>query len=186
MQAKNPQIKKFKDLYNNDIVSNLKKELNLQNIHMVPKITKIVLSMGVGESVQNSKFIEKAAKDLSAISCQRAVVTKAKRSIASFKVREGMSIGCKVTLRKERMYEFMERLVYVVLPRIKDFKGFSTRSFDSKGNFNFGIHEHTIFPEIDYDNVDHTQGMNISIVTTAIKDCDAKALLKCFYMPFFN
>lgn len=180
------EIKKFKELYNSDILFTLKKELNMKNIHQVPKITKIVLSMGVGEAVQSSKFMEKAIKDLSIISCQKAMVTKAKRSIASFKLREDMSIGCKVTLRKDRMYEFMERLVYVVLPRIKDFKGFSKKSFDSNGNFNFGINEHTIFPEIDYDNVEHVQGMNISIVTTASNDIDAKALLKSFYMPFFN
>jgi large subunit ribosomal protein L5 len=152
----------------------------------VPRLEKIVVNMGVGEAVQDSKKAEAAAADLTAITGQHPVVTKAKRSIATFKLREGMPIGCKVTLRRERMYEFLDRLITVALPRVRDFRGISGRSFDGRGNFALGLKEQLVFPEIDYDRVDATRGMDVVIVTTARTDAEAKALLKAFDMPFAN
>jgi large subunit ribosomal protein L5 len=152
----------------------------------VPRLEKIVVNMGVGEAVQDSKKAEAAAADLTAITGQHPVITKAKRSIATFKLREGMPIGCKVTLRRERMYEFLDRLITVALPRVRDFRGISGRSFDGRGNFALGLKEQLVFPEIDYDRVDATRGMDVVIVTTARSDAEAKALLKAFDMPFAN
>jgi large subunit ribosomal protein L5 len=152
----------------------------------VPRLEKIVVNMGVGEAVQDSKKAEAAAADLTAITGQHPVITKAKRSIATFKLREGMPIGCKVTLRRERMYEFLDRLITVALPRVRDFRGISGRSFDGRGNFALGLKEQLVFPEIDYDRVDATRGMDVVIVTTARTDAEAKALLKAFDMPFAN
>jgi len=152
----------------------------------VPRLEKIVVNMGVGEAVQDSKKAEAAAADLTAITGQHPVITKAKRSIATFKLRQGMPIGCKVTLRRERMYEFLDRLITVALPRVRDFRGISGRSFDGRGNFALGLKEQLVFPEIDYDRVDATRGMDVVVVTTAKTDAEAKALLKAFDMPFAN
>jgi large subunit ribosomal protein L5 len=164
----------------------LMQEFGYKNPMQVPRLEKIVVNMGVGEAVQDSKKAEAAAADLTAITGQHPVVTKAKRSIATFKLREGMPIGCKVTLRRERMYEFLDRLITVALPRVRDFRGISGRSFDGRGNFALGLKEQLVFPEIDYDRVDATRGMDVVIVTTAKTDVEAKALLKAFDMPFAN
>jgi large subunit ribosomal protein L5 len=164
----------------------LMQEFGYNNPMQVPRLEKIVVNMGVGEAVQDSKKAEAAAADLTAITGQHPVITKAKRSIATFKLREGMPIGCKVTLRRERMYEFLDRLITVALPRVRDFRGISGRSFDGRGNFALGLKEQLVFPEIDYDRVDATRGMDVVIVTTARTDAEAKALLKAFDMPFAN
>ena len=164
----------------------LMQEFGYKNPMQVPRLEKIVVNMGVGEAVQDSKKAEAAAADLTAITGQHPVITKAKRSIATFKLREGMPIGCKVTLRRERMYEFLDRLVTVALPRVRDFRGIPGRSFDGRGNFALGLKEQLVFPEIDYDLVDATRGMDVVIVTTANTDAEAKALLKAFDMPFAN
>jgi large subunit ribosomal protein L5 len=164
----------------------LMQEFGYENPMQVPRLEKIVVNMGVGEAVQDSKKAEAAAADLTAITGQHPVITKAKRSIATFKLREGMPIGCKVTLRRERMYEFLDRLITVALPRVRDFRGISGRSFDGRGNFALGLKEQLVFPEIDYDRVDATRGMDVVIVTTARTDAEAKALLKAFDMPFAN
>lgn len=175
---------RFAELYKSQIKDNLKKEFNYPNIHQIPKVEKIVLNMGVGEAVADSKVIDNAVRDLSLIAGQKAVATKAKKSIATYKLRDGMSIGCKVTLRGEKMYDFLERLVYIALPRMGDFTGFTKKSFDRKGNFNFGVKEHIIFPEIDYDKTDKIRGLNITIVTSASNDNEAKSLLEGFNLPF--
>lgn len=164
----------------------LMQEFGYKNPMQVPRLAKIVVNMGVGEAVQDSKKAEAAAADLTAITGQHPVITKAKRSIATFKLRQGMPIGCKVTLRRERMYEFLDRLITVALPRVRDFRGISGRSFDGRGNFALGLKEQLVFPEIDYDRVDATRGMDVVIVTTAKTDAEAKALLKAFDMPFAN
>lgn len=164
----------------------LMQEFGYKNPMQVPRLEKIVVNMGVGEAVQDSKKAEAAAADLTAITGQHPVVTKAKRSIATFKLRQGMPIGCKVTLRRERMYEFLDRLITVALPRVRDFRGIPGRSFDGRGNFALGLKEQLVFPEIDYDRVDATRGMDVVIVTTAKTDVEAKALLKAFDMPFAN
>ncbi len=164
----------------------LMQEFGYQNPMQVPRLEKIVVNMGVGEAVQDSKKAEAAAADLTAITGQHPVVTKAKRSIATFKLRQGMPIGCKVTLRRARMYEFLDRLITVALPRVRDFRGIPGRSFDGRGNFALGLKEQLVFPEIDYDRVDATRGMDVVIVTTAKTDAEAKALLKAFDMPFAN
>ena len=164
----------------------LMQEFGYKNPMQVPRLEKIVVNMGVGEAVQDSKKVEAAANDLAAITGQHPVITKAKRSIATFKLRQGMPIGCKVTLRRERMYEFLDRLITVALPRVRDFRGISGRSFDGRGNFALGLREQLVFPEIDYDRVDATRGMNVVVVTTAKTDAEAKALLRGFDMPFAN
>jgi large subunit ribosomal protein L5 len=164
----------------------LMQEFGYTNPMQVPRLEKIVVNMGVGEAVQDSKKAEAAAADLTAITGQHPVITKAKRSIATFKLRQGMPIGCKVTLRRERMYEFLDRLITVALPRVRDFRGISGRSFDGRGNFALGLKEQLVFPEIDYDRLDATRGMDVVIVTTAKTDAEAKALLKAFDMPFAN
>ncbi len=162
----------------------LVEELKLSNIHEVPKLEKIVVNMGVGEGVQDAKKVHAAAADLTLIAGQKPVITRAKRSIAAFKLREGMPVGCMVTLRRDRMYEFLDRLITIALPRVRDFRGVSTKSFDGRGNFALGLKEQLVFPEIDYDKLDEIRGMNIVICTTARNDRDAKALLAGFDMPF--
>ena len=164
----------------------LMQEFGYKNPMQVPRLEKIVVNMGVGEAVQDGKKAEAAAADLTAITGQHPVITKAKRSIATFKLRQGMPIGCKVTLRRERMYEFLDRLITVALPRVRDFRGIPGKSFDGRGNFALGLKEQLVFPEIDYDRVDATRGMDVVIVTTARTDAEAKALLKAFDMPFAN
>ena len=174
------------ELYETTVRPALMQEFGYKNPMQVPRIEKIVVNMGVGEAVQDSKKVEAAANDLTAITGQHPVITKAKRSIATFKLREGMPIGCKVTLRRERMYEFLDRVITVALPRVRDFRGVSGRSFDGRGNFALGLKEQLVFPEIDYDRVDATRGMDVVVVTTAKTDAEAKALLKGFDMPFAN
>jgi large subunit ribosomal protein L5 len=164
----------------------LMQEFGYKNLLEVPRLEKIVVNMGVGEAVQDSKKIDAAVGDLAAITGQRPVVTHAKQSIATFKLRKGMAIGCKVTLRRQRMYEFLDRLVTVALPRVRDFRGISGKSFDGRGNFALGLKEQIVFPEIDYDRVDAVRGMNVVVVTTAKSDAEAKALLKGFDMPFVS
>ena len=174
----------FKDLYNNEIKNNLKEKFNYSSIMEVPKLDKIVVNIGVGEASHDSKFIEAAQKDLETITGQKAVITKAKKSIAGFKLREGQPIGVKVTLRGEAMYNFMEKLIKVALPRVRDFRGVSSKAFDGFGNYTLGIKEQLIFPEIEYDNVYKVRGMDIVFVTTAKSNDEAHALLKAFGMPF--
>ena len=162
----------------------LQKQFGYANIHQIPKLDKIVLNMGVGEAVSDSKKVEAAVGDMTKIAGQKQVVTKAKNSIAGLKLREGMPIGCKVTLRSVRMYEFMDRLVTIALPRVRDFRGVSAKGFDRRGNYNMGIREQLIFPEIEYDKIDEIRGMNITICTTARTDAEGQALLAAFKMPF--
>ncbi len=162
------------------------KEFSYQNPMEVPRIEKIVVNMGVGKAVQDGKKLQAAANELAMITGQKPVVTKARKSIATFKLREGMNIGCKVTLRRERMYEFLDRLVTIALPRVRDFRGVPANSFDGRGNYALGLKEQIVFPEIDYDKIDEIRGMDIVIVTTAKTDAEAKALLKGFDMPFVN
>ena len=164
----------------------LMQEFGYTNALQAPRLDKIVVNMGVGEAVQDSKKVEAAASELSAITGQRPVITRAKRSIATFKLRQGMPIGCKVTLRRDRMYEFLDRLINVALPRVRDFRGISGKSFDGRGNFSLGLKEQIVFPEINYDRVDAVRGMDVVVVTTARTDAEAKALLKGFDMPFAN
>ena len=174
----------LKEQYEAEIKSALKQQLNIQNSMDIPHIEKIVLNMGLGEAVQNPKIVEKAADELTSIAGQKAVVTRAKKSIATFKLREGMPIGARVTLRKERMYDFLSRLIHIALPRVRDFKGVSFKGFDGRGNYSMGITEHIIFPEIDYDKIDQIRGLNITIVTSSKTDEGAKALLDAIGMPF--
>lgn len=173
-------------IYSNDIVPKLQAEYNYKNTMQIPRIKKIVVNMGLGEAIQNVKILDSAVVELNAITGQKSVITKAKKSIASFKLRQGMPIGCMVTLRRERMYEFLDKLLNVSLARVRDFKGVSGKAFDGKGNFTLGIKEQLIFPEISYDSVDKIKGMNITIVTSAKTDEEAKTLLKHFGMPFRN
>ena len=177
---------RLQELYETSVRPALMQEFGYKNPMQVPRLEKIVVNMGVGEAVQDSKKVEAAATDLTAITGQHPVITKAKRSIATFKLREGMSIGCMVTLRRQRMYEFLDRLITVALPRVRDFRGISGKSFDGSGNFALGLKEQLVFPEIDYDRVDAVRGMNVVVVTTAKTDEEAKALLKGFDMPFAN
>ncbi|HEX8179219.1 MAG TPA: 50S ribosomal protein L5 [Pyrinomonadaceae bacterium] len=175
---------RLKERYQRDIAPALAKEFDIKNPMAVPKLEKIVINMGLGEAIANSKIVDTAAAELTSIAGQKPVVTKAKKSIASFKLRAGMPIGSMVTLRGDRMYEFLDRLVSVALPRVRDFRGVSPRSFDGRGNYTIGIREQLIFPEIDFNKVDKTRGMNISIVTTARNDEQARALLRALGMPF--
>lgn len=177
---------RYKDIYEKEIIPALMKKYGYKNKFEVPKLTKVVLNMGVGEASQNKAFIENAANDLSSIAGQRVVITKSKKSNASFKIRENMAIGCKVTLRRERMYEFLDRLVTIALPRVRDFRGINGRSFDGRGNYALGLTEHIVFPEIDYDKVDKIRGLDIVICTTAKTDDEAKELLRGFKLPFRN
>ena len=173
----------LKEKYINDIVPELQKELGHGNVMQVPKVEKITLNMGVGESTTDKKAIEKAQANLESITGQRPLVTKTKKSVATYKIREGFPIGCKVTLRKSRMYDFLDRLVNIALPRIRDFRGLNKKSFDGNGNYSIGIKEQIIFPEIDYDNIDTIRGLDITITTTAKTDEEALALLKAFNFP---
>ena len=173
-------------LYETTVRPALMQEFGYKNAMQVPRLEKIVVNMGVGEAVQDSKKAEAAASDLTAITGQHPVITKAKRSIATFKLRKDMPIGCKVTLRGQRMFEFLDRLITVALPRVRDFRGIPGKSFDGRGNFALGLKEQIVFPEIDYDRVDAVRGMNVVVVTTARTDAEAKALLKGFDMPFAN
>lgn len=177
---------RLKEQYKKEIIGKMMKDFSYKNVMEVPRLVKIVINIGLGEAIQNAKAVDAATGDLTAISGQKPVVTKAKKSIATFKLREGMSIGCKVTMRGDRMYEFFDRLVNASLPRIRDFKGISGKSFDGKGNFTFGLKEQIIFPEINYDKIDKLRGMNITIATTAENDEEGKALLKYLGMPFRN
>ena len=177
-------MSRLKDQYNNEIVDALIKKFGYKNRMQVPKLDKIVVNMGVGEAKENAKVLEAAVKDLETITGQKAILTKAKNSIANFKIREGMPIGCKVTLRGERMYEFLDRLVNLALPRVRDFRGINPNSFDGRGNYALGIKEQIIFPEIEYDKIYKVRGMDIIFVTTAKTDEEAKELLTQFNMPF--
>ncbi len=177
---------KLQEVYQQKVVAALMKRFNYRNRMEVPKLQKVVINMGLGEAIQNIKILDSAVQELSQITGQKPVITKAKKSIAQFKLREGMPIGCMVTLRKERMYEFFNRLVNVALPRVRDFKGLSGKSFDGRGNYALGIREQLIFPEIHYDKIDKVKGMNIVIVTTAKTDEEGKELLKLLGMPFRN
>ena len=172
--------------YNNQIKKDLKSKLGLKNIFEVPKLEKIVLNMGIGDGKDDSKLIDKAVEDLTLISGQKAVKTKSKKAISGFKIREGMSLGAKVTLRNKIMYEFLDRLVNIAIPRIRDFRGLDIKSFDGNGNFSMGIKEHIIFPEINFDKVEKVRGMDITICTTAKNNNEAIELLKSFNMPFKN
>lgn len=173
----------FKDLYTTKVVPQLQQEFGYKNVMEVPRITKITLNMGVGEATQDRKAIEGAVSDMTKIAGQKPVVTKARKSIATFKVRENWPVGVKVTLRRERMYEFFERLVCVAIPRVRDFRGLNSRSFDGRGNYSMGLKEQIVFPEIDYDQIDVLRGMDITITTSAKTDEEARALLRAFNLP---
>lgn len=175
---------RFKERYEKEIVPALKEKYGYTNVHQIPKLDKIVINMGVGEASANRGLMDGAVNDLTLIAGQKPVVTLARQSNASYKIREGMAIGTKVTLRRERMYEFLDRLVTIALPRVRDFRGINGKSFDGRGNYAMGIEEHIIFPEIDYDKVDKIRGMDIVICTTASNDDEAKELLRGFDMPF--
>lgn len=177
---------RFQQIYKDKIVADLIKQFGYKSIMEVPRITKITLNMGLGEAVADKKVIEHATGDLIKIAGQKPVITKARKAIAGFKIREGYPIGCMVTLRGQRMYEFLDRFVTVALPRVRDFRGISGRAFDGRGNYNIGVKEQIIFPEIDYDKIDALRGLNISITTTAKTDEEAKALLSAFKFPFKN
>ncbi len=179
-------MSRLNDIYLNEIVPKLMKDFNYKSVMQVPRLEKIVLNMGLGEAIQNVKILDSAVDELGVISGQKAVITKAKKSIASFKLRQGMPIGVMVTLRKERMMEFLDRLLNVSLPRVRDFKGVSPKAFDGHGNYSLGIKEQLIFPEINYDKIDKIKGMNITIVTNARSDEEGRALLKYMGMPFRN
>jgi len=176
----------LKEKYKQEIIPKLMDTFEYKNQMQVPRLDKIVLNIGLGEAIKNIKLLDSAVEDLSLISGQRAVITKAKKSIAAFKLREGMPIGCMVTLRRDRMYNFMQKMINLALPRVRDFRGISGKAFDGRGNYSLGIKEHIIFPEIDYDNTDSTKGLNVSIVTTAETDREGKELLRLFGMPFKN
>ncbi|TCK05129.1 50S ribosomal protein L5 [Phorcysia thermohydrogeniphila] len=182
--AEEKYVPRLKKKYQEEVVPALMKKFGYKNIMEVPKIEKIVVNMGVGEAVQNIRALENAMNDLALITGQKPSVRRAKRSEAGFKLRKGMPIGAKVTLRRDRMWDFLDRLISIALPRVRDFKGLSPKSFDGRGNYNFGLEEQTVFPEIDYDKVDKIRGMNITIVTTAETDEEAKALLELLGFPF--
>ena len=175
---------RLQKIYREKIVSDLQKSLELSNVMQVPKITKITVNMGVGEAVADKKIMDNAVGDLTKITGQKPLVTRARKSVATFKVRDGQAIGCKVTLRGDRMYEFLDRLISIAMPRIRDFRGVSARAFDGRGNYNFGVKEQIIFPEIAYDQIDAIRGMDITITTTAVDDKQGRALLEAFNFPF--
>jgi large subunit ribosomal protein L5 len=177
---------RLKEVYRKEVVPALTKQFGYKSVMQVPRIEKIVLNMGVGEAIGDKKLLENAAGDMQKVSGQKPVITKAKKAIAGFKIREGYPIGCMVTLRQARMYEFLDRLISIALPRVRDFRGVSGRSFDGRGNFNMGVKEQIIFPEIEYDKIDALRGMNITITTSAKTDAEAKALLAAFRFPFKN
>lgn len=175
---------RLKELYSKELAPKLKADLGLDNVMSVPRITKITVNMGVGEAVGDKKVLDHAVSDMTAITGQKPIVTKARKSIAGFKIREEWPIGCKVTLRGERMYEFLERLIAIAIPRVRDFRGISPKQFDGRGNFSMGVAEQIIFPEIDYDKIDKIRGLDICITTTAANDDQGRALLKAFNFPF--
>lgn len=177
---------RYQELYENEIAKAMQEKFGYKNKHEVPKLEKIVLNMGVGAATQDRKHIENAANDLGLIAGQKPLITKARQSNASFKIRDGMAIGCKVTLRRAQMYEFLDRLITISMPRIRDFRGINGKSFDGRGNYAMGMKEHIVFPEIDYDKVDQIRGLDIVICTSAKNDKEAKELLKMFKMPFKN
>ena len=182
--AEEKYVPRLKTKYNNEVKQQLQDKFQYENVMMIPKFEKIVVNMGVGEAATDSKAIDGAVRDLRAITGQKAIITNAKKSVANFKLREGMPIGCRVTLRKERMWDFLDKLMNFALPRVRDFRGISAKSFDGRGNFSMGVTEQLIFPEIDFDSVDHQRGMDITFVTTANTDEEAKALLDAFGFPF--
>lgn len=175
---------RLQEFYKETVVPQLREQLNLENAMEIPRITKITLNMGVGEAVNDKKVIQKAVEDMTLISGQKALVTNSRKSVASFKIRDGYPIGCKVTLRRERMYEFLDRLIAVAIPRIRDFRGLNPKAFDGRGNYNMGVQEQIVFPEVDYDSVDSVRGMDIAITTTAKDDEQGRALLEAFSFPF--
>ena len=174
----------MKDVYKAEVISALQSQFGYKNVMQVPRIEKITLNMGVGEAVGDKKMIENAVADLERLTGQKAVVTKARKSVAGFKIRDGWPIGCKVTLRGDRMWEFFDRLVHIAIPRVRDFRGLNSKSFDGRGNYSMGVREQIIFPEIEYDKVDKIRGMDITITTTARTDEEGRALLKAFNFPF--
>jgi large subunit ribosomal protein L5 len=180
------KMSQLKDFYSSQVIPKLKKQFKYSNMAQIPKIEKVVLNMGLGEAIHNNKLLESAVEELKVISGQRPVITRAKKSIAAFKLRAGMPIGCMVTLRRSRMWDFLQKLVNIALPRVRDFRGISGKAFDGAGNYSLGIKEHIIFPEIDYDKIDKIKGLNVSIVTSAKTDNEGKALLKLLGMPFRN
>ena len=186
LQERQDDMARLKEVYHSEIVPKLQEEFAYANAMQVPRLVKVVVNMGVGGAANDKNLLTNAVKDMTAITGQKAVITNAKRSIAGFKIRQGMPIGCRVTLRRARMYEFLDRLINVALPRVRDFRGVSGKSFDGRGNYALGLNEQIIFPEIDYDKVDIVRGMDIVIVTTAPSDKEAKALLRGFRMPFMN
>jgi len=179
-------MSQLKEFYEKETVPKLIKAFNFKNIMQVPRLEKVVLNMGLGEAIQNIKLLDTAAEELQIIAGQHPVITRAKKSIAAFKLREGMPIGCMVTLRRNRMYDFFYKLVNIALPRVRDFRGISGKAFDGRGNYSLGIKEHIIFPEIDYDKIDRIKGLNISVVTSAQNDEEGKELLRLLGMPFRN
>ena len=179
-------MERLQEKYNSEIKSAMKSKFNYSSVMQIPKLEKIVINMGVGEVKENAKALESAIKDMETITGQKAVVTKAKKAIATFKIRQGMNIGCKVTLRGEKMYTFLDKFINVALPRVRDFRGVNPNSFDGRGNYSMGVKEQLIFPEIEYDKVDKIRGMDIIFVTTANTDAEAKELLTLFGMPFAN
>ena len=177
-------MSRLQSYYKDTVVPELQKQFDYKNIMEVPKITKITLNMGVGEAVGDKKVMERAVGDMTAIAGQKPIINLARKSVASFKIRDGWPVGCKVTLRRERMYEFLDRLVNIAIPRIRDFRGLNRKSFDGRGNFSMGVKEQIMFPEIDFDKIDAIRGMDITITTTAKSDDEARALLKAFNFPF--
>ena len=182
--AEEKYVPRLKEYYFSNVRDELQKKFEYKNVMMIPKIEKIVVNMGVGEAAQDAKAIDGAVADLRTITGQQPVIRRARKSIANFKVRQGMPIGCKVTLRGDRMWEFLDRLIAIAIPRIRDFRGISPKSFDGRGNFSMGVTEQLIFPEIDFDKIDRTRGMDITIVTSAPTDAEGKALLEAFHFPF--
>jgi large subunit ribosomal protein L5 len=180
------EMPRLKELYRSEIQDQLKQEFSYSNPHQIPKLEKIVINMGVGEGVNDRKKVETAVDELTKIAGQKPVITRAKKSVATFKLREGMQVGCKVTLRRDRMYEFLDRLITIAMPRIRDFRGVPSKSFDGRGNYAMGLREQIVFPEINYDDIEDIRGMDIVICTTAETDAEAKALLQGFNMPFQN
>jgi large subunit ribosomal protein L5 len=177
-------MSRLQEYYKTTVMTQLQEQLGLDNVMQVPRIEKITLNMGIGEAVNDKKVIEKAVADMTQISGQKASVTLARKSVASFKIRDNYPIGCKVTLRRERMYEFLDRLISIAIPRIRDFRGLNPKAFDGRGNYNMGVQEQIVFPEVDYDNVDSVRGMNICITTSAANDDQGRALLDAFNFPF--
>ncbi len=175
---------RLQEFYSQTVVPQLKESLGLDNVMEVPRISKITLNMGIGEAVADKKLVEKAVSDMQRIAGQKPLICKARKSVAAFKVRDGMPIGCKVTLRRERMYEFLDRLISIAIPRIRDFRGLNPKSFDGRGNYSMGVQEQIIFPEIDYDSIDSIRGMDITITTNARNDVEGRALLDAFSFPF--